>query len=78
MHFTDNADDETNILIQSKDEISGYWFSLGGFGILLGTNSWYWTNTGLLPKTTYCYRLRAINSFGSSVYSSEACGTTLQ
>ena len=77
VHFTDNAVDETNILIQNKDEISGIWFSLGGFGILPGTSSWYWTNTGLLPWTTYCYRLRAINNFGSSAYSNEACGTTL-
>ena len=77
VYFTDNAVDETNILIQNKDEISGIWFSLGGFGILPGTSSWYWTNTGLLPGTTYCYRLRAINNFGSSAYSNEACGTTL-
>ncbi len=78
VHFTDNAIDETNILIQNKDEISGIWFSLGGFGALPGTSSWYWTNTRLLPGTTYCYRLRAINNFGSSVYSNVACGTTLQ
>ena len=77
VNFKDNATNETNILIERKIGISGGWVSLGGFGVLAGASSWYWTNSGLSSKTTYCYRLKAINTVGSSPYSNEACGTTL-
>lgn len=77
VNFTDNATDETNILIERKTGTGGSYVSLGGFGALAGTGNWYWVNTGLLSKTTYCYRLKAINAAGSSAYSNEACGTTL-
>lgn len=77
VNFTDNATDETNILIERKTGTGGSYVSLGGFGALAGTGNWYWVNTGLLSRTTYCYRLKAINAAGSSAYSNEACGTTL-
>lgn len=76
VNFTDNATDETNILIERKAG-GGSYVLLGGFGALTGTGNWYWINTGLSSKTTYCYRLKAINAAGSSAYSNEACGTTL-
>ncbi len=77
VNFTDNTYDETNILIERKIGTGGSWVSLGGFGILNKTGNWYWNNTGLASKTTYCYRLKAVNAVGSSPYSNEACGTTL-
>lgn len=77
VNFTDNTYDETNILIERKIGINGSYVSLGGFGAITGIGSWYWINTGLSSKTTYCYRLKAMNSIGSSAYSNEACGTTL-
>lgn len=76
VNFTDNANNETNILIERKTGMGGSWTSLGGFGVLSGTGSWYWVNTSLSSNTTYCYRLKAINNAGSSPYSNEACGTT--
>lgn len=77
VNFKDNATNETNILIERKTVTSGSWTSLGGFGALAGTSSWYWINTSLASKITYCYRLKAINAVGGSAYSNEACGTTL-
>lgn len=77
VNFTDNTYDETNILIERKIGTGGSWVSLGGFGILNKIGNWYWNNTGLSSRTTYCYRLKAINAVGSSPYSNEACGTTL-
>lgn len=77
VNFTDNTYDETNILIERKTGVSGSWVLLGGFGILNKIGNWYWNNTGLASQTTYCYRLKAINAVGSSLYSNEACGTTL-
>lgn len=76
MNFTDNASNETNILIERKTGTGGTWTSVGGFGVLSGTGNWYWVNTSLSSNTTYCYRLKAINNVGSSPYSNEACGTT--
>jgi len=77
VNFTDNATDETNIIIERKTGMGGSYASLGGFGALTGASSWYWVNTGLSSRTMYCYRLKAINAVGSSTYSNEACGTTL-
>jgi len=74
--FTDNANNETNILLERKTGSGGSWDSLGGFGALDGTDSWYWENTGLNSDTIYCYRLKAVNGAGSSDFSNEACGTT--
>ena len=77
VNFTDNATNETSILVERKGGTSGNWILLGGFGVLPGTGNWYWTNTGLLSGYVYCYRLKAINEYGSSVYSNEACNGTL-
>lgn len=76
VNFTDNANNETNILIERKIGTGGSWASLGGFGALSGTGNWYRVNTSLSSNTTYCYKLKAINNAGSSAYSNEACGTT--
>lgn len=77
LNFKDNATNETDIWIQRKVGTTGTYSTLGSFGVLSGAQSWYWNNTGLGSKTTYCYRLYASNSFGSSAFSNEACGTTL-
>jgi hypothetical protein len=62
-----------------------------GFGIerRTGTNSTFarvasvspnvstYTDPNLASSTTYCYRVNAFNSAGSSAYTNEICGTTL-
>ena len=77
VNFTDNTYDETNIWIERKIGTGGSWLSLGSFGALIGTGNWYWINSSLSSKTTYCYRLKATNNVGSSGYSNEACAKTL-
>ncbi|KKS14192.1 MAG: hypothetical protein UU72_C0052G0004 [candidate division WWE3 bacterium GW2011_GWB1_41_6] len=76
VNFTDNASNETNIYVERKTGTGGTWVSLASFGTLTGTGNWYWINSSLASNTTYCYRLKATNSSGSSPYSNEACGTT--
>ena len=76
VNFTDNAINETSIAVERR-KLGWSWNLLGYFGALPGTSNWYWTNTGLNSGTTYCYRLKAFNAFGSSAYSNEACETTL-
>lgn len=77
VYFTDNAINEINTTVEIKIP-GGSWNFLGGLPSLPGTGNWYFTNTGLSSETTYCYRLRTNNAAGSSAYSNEACGTTLQ
>jgi len=77
--FKDNSLNETNTLVERKIGTGGGWVSYGSFGALSGAsnNLWSWTNTGLWPGTTYCYRLRSQNgTLYSLTYSNEACGST--
>ena len=76
VNFTDNATNETSIAIERRIS-GGSWSLLGYFGTLPGTSRWYWINTGLSSQTVYCYRLKAFNAAGSSLYSNEACSLTL-
>lgn len=88
VNFQDNTYDETNIWIERRISVGvgsgGSWTSLGSFGALVGAydallpgaGKWYWINSYLSSRTTYCYRLKATNNVGSSAYSNEACGTT--
>jgi len=41
-----------------------------------GANVFAYPDTGLIPSTTYVYRVRACNAVGCSAYSSEATATT--
>jgi hypothetical protein len=42
----------------------------------VGANVTSYTDGGLLDATTYCYRVQAFNTAGSSGFSNEQCGTT--
>jgi outer membrane protein assembly factor BamB/subtilisin family serine protease len=41
----------------------------------LGPDSTEFTDTAVLPETTYCYRVRAFTSSGQSDYSNESCAS---
>ena len=42
----------------------------------LASNVTTFTDAGLAPETTYCYRIRAFNAAGESLYSQSACAKT--
>ena len=42
----------------------------------VGVNATSYSNTGLVPLTQYCYRVRAKNGAGNSGYTDPACATT--
>ena len=77
VNFTDNATNETSIAIERRISGVSSWNLFGYFGALPGTSNWYWINSRLSSQTVYCYRLKAFNAAGSSLYSNEACGLTL-
>jgi phosphodiesterase/alkaline phosphatase D-like protein len=69
--WTDNSNNENGFKIERKVD-GGTYAEIDS----LSANSVQYTNTGLLPETTYYYRIRAFNSYGYSGYSNEASITT--
>jgi len=77
VNFTDNAANDTSTIMERKVG-SGNWNHYVSFTANPGTKRWYWIDKGVISKKKYCYRFRAVkNTLGTSVYSNEACGTTL-
>ncbi len=76
VNFKDNATNEANIFVDRRPSASSTWTRIITWNALSGAQSWYWNNTGLSSRTTYCYRVGASNSAGPA-YSSTACGQTL-
>ncbi len=71
LSWTDNSDNEDGFRIERK-ETGGTYSEIA----TLPANTTSYTDTGLNPETTYYYRVRAYNSFGTSGYSNEAHATT--
>ncbi|MDI6752014.1 MAG: fibronectin type III domain-containing protein [bacterium] len=71
LSWTDNANNETGFNLERK--VSG-----GNYTQIAtpGANITSYQNTGLIPNTTYYYRVRAYNTYGDSAYSNEAQATT--
>jgi hypothetical protein len=67
---------------ESSSDVSGFKLerrlaASGSFTQLAALpKSFAYTDQGLSPQTSYCYRLRAWNASGDSAYSSESCATT--
>jgi hypothetical protein len=77
VNFTDNSSNETGFSVEIKGS-SGSWSTLGNLNSLTNYGSYSFSISGLASGQTYCYRMKANNDAGSSVYSNEACGTTQQ
>lgn len=70
--WNDNSSDETNFELH-------YTFGSSTTYSLLATlapNTTSYAHTGLSYTTTYCYKVAATNSVGSSAFSNTACATT--
>ncbi len=75
LSWTDNSSglsEETQFLIERKSGSSAF-MGAGAVTADVTTSS----DSGLTPETTYVYRVRAKNDFGSSQYSNEATAMTL-
>ena len=72
LNWSDNSTNEDSFAIQRKTG-SGNFTQIK----VLGANTRSYTNTGLAPATNYSYRVKAVNSGGSSGYSNQATVATL-
>jgi lysophospholipase L1-like esterase len=71
LSWVDNAGNETAFAIERKTGASGTYAQIA----TVAANVTSYQNSGLASGTTYVYRVRASNSYGSSPYSSEASAT---
>jgi len=72
LNWTDNADDEANVEVETATSSSGPFSALA----TLGANTTTYAHTGLALNSEHCYRVRAANVAGASAWSSVACATT--
>ena len=69
--WADNSTTETGYKVERKTGAGGAYSQIA----LLGANAVSYSDVGLSPNTSYCYRVRAYNGNGDSGYSNEACAT---
>jgi parallel beta-helix repeat protein len=69
--WSDNSDNEDGFYIERKTGAMGTYSRIATVNADVITYS----NAGLTPDTTYCYRIKAYNAAGESAYSNEACAT---
>ena len=72
--WTDNSDDEQSFKVERR--LSGT-STFTQIASLVVNSTSYSDGDGLMPNTTYNYRVRAYNSNGYSYYTNEASATTL-
>lgn len=72
LSWTDNATDETSVKIERTASLGGTWMQIG----TVSANVVSYTSSGLVPSSTYFYRVRAANAHGNSGYSGTAYSTT--
>ena len=71
--WQDNSANETGFIVQRRREDSAVWIPIG---TTLGDATAF-SDDGLLPSTSYRYRIRAFSDTRSSIFSKEAMATTL-
>jgi hypothetical protein len=69
--WQDNSTNENGFQIERKIGAGGSYAQIASVGVNINS----YLNTGLASGTTYCYRVRATNSYGVSAYSNETCVT---
>ncbi|KAA3597878.1 MAG: hypothetical protein DWQ06_12320 [Calditrichaeota bacterium] len=68
LSWTDNSDNETNFVIERK--VDNIWSSFTEIGSV-EANKLTFSDNNLVEGVSYIYRVKAINSIGSSVYSNQ-------
>ena len=71
LDWTDNADNEDGFKIDRKPGTTGIFNQIAA----VGANVTSYTDANLTDGATYCYRLAAFNTAGSSSYTLEGCAT---
>ncbi len=69
LNWQDNSSNETGFIIERLNGTYTYIAQVS-------SNTLEYINSGLLPNTTYYYRVAAFNTFGTSAYSNIASATT--
>jgi hypothetical protein len=69
--WTDNSNNESGFKIERKLGTTGTFSQIATVGVNVTT----YIDTNLTDGATYCYRLAAFNSAGTSAYSAEGCAT---
>ena len=72
LSWTDASDNEEGFGIERRTGTTGFQRITS-----VGSNVSTYTDPNLASSTTYCYRVNAFNTAGSSAYTNEICGTTL-
>ncbi|MDP2606994.1 MAG: fibronectin type III domain-containing protein [Deltaproteobacteria bacterium] len=70
--WSDNSSNENGFNIERRVSTTGSYSKIASAGV----NVVSYTDTNLQSNTTYCYRVQAYNSTGTSAYSNERCATT--
>jgi hypothetical protein len=69
--WQDNSTNEDGFQIERKIGAGGSYAQIASVGVNINS----YLNTGLVSGTTYCYRVRAVNSSTTSSYSNDVCAT---
>jgi hypothetical protein len=73
--WTDNATDETGFQVERATRASGPW-AVWAVIAQTGANTTTYSDSGLARRTTYFYRVAAVNAAGASGYSNTASART--
>ena len=67
--WQDNSTNENGFQIERKVDVGGSYAEIDSVGMNINS----YMDTGLVSGTTYCYRVRAVNSSTTSSYSNDVC-----
>ena len=69
LDWVDNAGGTANFVVERKTGTTGTYARIATTGLGVTT----YTDSAVVAGITYCYRVKASNALGESIYSNEAC-----